>query len=234
MYTSVQCPKHSYSHWDAREEALGIEERLLGRRSFPKFSASNLVEMVLVAVKIPDIALGGSVPLELSSFLLPSQWNLIVTHIQDAHRDGTFWKVRTLNILLFGGSQVLSVVDDAILFNTDLIVVTADAAYLDRTNTAELLPKNPSDSGGRLSRSTSRAKSAAGTSGDNYVGMTDNPLSNTSTPTSSTGSKRLMAITVPDTAGPGSVLTVSAPDGTLLSVVVPHNAEPGANITVQY
>lgn len=151
--------------------------------------------MVVVAVKIPDIALGGSVPLELSSFLLPSQWNLIVTHIQDAHRDATFWsccieiavcvlfvfpcvflchpccstaftlenihryihtpyicgihilyytlwacityvipshvsyitnvcrKVRTLNILLFGGSAVLSVMDDSILFNTDLIVV---------------------------------------------------------------------------------------------------------------
>lgn len=47
--------------------------------------------MVVVAVKITDIILGGGVPIELSSSILPSQWNVIVTSIQDAHRDANFW-----------------------------------------------------------------------------------------------------------------------------------------------
>lgn len=47
--------------------------------------------MVVVAVKITDIILGGGVPIELANFILPSQWSIIVQNIQEAHRDANFW-----------------------------------------------------------------------------------------------------------------------------------------------
>lgn len=132
-------------------------------------------------------------------------------------------KINSLNILLFGGSPVLSELDGSILFNTDFIYVpTADAAYVDRTNTAEFVSKLSLDntssrypvSSVQPVRANAQPPGALGDQ-SNYVAVTS-PLA---TPTPSNGSsKRMMAITVPPTAGPGSVLTVSAPDGTLISV----------------
>lgn len=154
---------------------------------------------------------------------------------------------------------MLSELDGSILFNTEFIYVpTAEAAYVDRTNTAEFMSKSSGDSSGsRLAsaqpvRVNARPPGATGDQADYQGGLaTSNPMSVTVTPSNS--NKRMMIITVPATAGPGSVLTVSAPDGTLLSVrhpfpckhavlltlchaqvVVPHTAEPGASITVQY
>jgi hypothetical protein len=47
--------------------------------------------MVVVAVKIEDILLGGGVPLELTSYILPSQWVLITDAIHSAFQDANFW-----------------------------------------------------------------------------------------------------------------------------------------------
>lgn len=110
------------------------------------------------------------------------------------------------------------------LFNTDFIYVpTAEAAYVDRTNTADLVSVKSTD--GSLSRGnstqpvrvTAKPPGALGSDQSDYIAVS-NPMSTSMTPNNS--SKRMMAITVPATAGPGSVLTVSAPDGTLLSVSI--------------
>eukprot|EP00597_Dinobryon_sp_UTEXLB2267_P000001 CAMPEP_0170057668 /NCGR_PEP_ID=MMETSP0019_2-20121128/579_1 /TAXON_ID=98059 /ORGANISM="Dinobryon sp., Strain UTEXLB2267" /LENGTH=85 /DNA_ID=CAMNT_0010262415 /DNA_START=363 /DNA_END=620 /DNA_ORIENTATION=+ len=45
---------------------------------------------------------------------------------------------------------------------------------------------------------------------------------------------RSMYVVIPTNAGPGSVLTVVAPNGTKLSVVCPSNAAPGSQILVNY
>eukprot|EP01039_Chlorochromonas_danica_P004145 gene4144-4550_t len=141
-------------------------------------------------------------------------------------------KIMHLNSILFNDAPVLSEMDGCILFNTDLIYVpTAEAAYVDRTNTAEFVTKVSGDNAGTRVAS---AQPVRGSVANPDVSRDQSGYVSSPMLSSSTSGKRMMLITVPPTAGPGSVLTVSAPDGSLLSVVVPHTAAPGASITVQY
>lgn len=46
--------------------------------------------MVLIAVRVSDMLKHGGVPMELSQFILASQWRVIVDGIETAQRDAVF------------------------------------------------------------------------------------------------------------------------------------------------
>lgn len=47
--------------------------------------------MVVVAVRIDDMLLRGGVPLELTNYILPSQWQQITNAVVTSFEEGTFW-----------------------------------------------------------------------------------------------------------------------------------------------
>lgn len=118
-----------------------------------------------------------------------------------------FRKVTQLNNLLFDGYPVMAVRDTNILFETDLIRIQ-EAVYVDRTNTGEYLGKTLSSSGA-TSPLQYPVATAESVNAETYVAMPS------AVPVTS---GRTLIVRVPPNAGPGSVLSVTAPDGTLLSV----------------
>jgi hypothetical protein len=100
-----------------------------------------------------------------------------------------------------------------ILFNTDFI--RTETVYIDRTNTGEY-PKSESE----LATVTIVPPGNVQGPGQyqdhsDYVAVA-NPLGDRSPRNNK--DKQTMVVTVPPNAGPGSVLTVSAPNGSVLSV----------------
>lgn len=96
--------------------------------------------------------------------------------------------------------------DTNILFETDLIRIQ-EAVYVDRTNTGEFYGRALSS--GANSPLQYPVATAENVNGETYVAMPS------AVPVTS---GRTLIVRVPPNAGPGSVLSVTAPDGTLLSV----------------
>lgn len=119
-----------------------------------------------------------------------------------------FRKVTQLNNLLFDGYPVMVVRDTNILFETDLIRIQ-EAVYVDRTNTGEFYGRALSS--GATSPLQYPVATAENVNAETYVAMPS------AVPVTS---GRTLIVRVPPNAGPGSVLSVTAPDGTLLSVRV--------------
>eukprot|EP01040_Poterioochromonas_malhamensis_P015453 gene15453-17294_t len=216
--------------------------------------------MVLVAVRLDDILNRGSTPIELVHYITPLQWNIITQEVQNAFTEANFWsccceiticviflfpfifcchpcntalimkprldsKLKQINATMFGGRPVLRELNGNVLFNTEMIAV--DTIYVDRTNTGEY-----SKSGEIAQVAIISLNNVQQPSNDGYVAIAS-PLNHTGT-NAIPEKKQTMVVTVPPNAGPGSVLTVSAPNGSVLSVVVPQNSGPGRDIVVQY
>lgn len=110
---------------------------------------------------------------------------------------------------MFGGRPVLRELNGNVLFNTEMIAV--DTIYVDRTNTGEY-----SKSGEIAQVAIISLNNVQQPSNDGYVAIAS-PLNHTGT-NAIPEKKQTMVVTVPPNAGPGSVLTVSAPNGSVLSV----------------
>lgn len=95
-----------------------------------------------------------------------------------------------------------------VIFETDLICT--EPVYVDRTNTGDY---SYNKSGEGVSSPVQHAVPISGDYGHNgpYVAVTANPV--TQQPAS-----QFMIVQVPLDAGPGSVLSVTAPNGLVLSV----------------
>lgn len=98
--------------------------------------------------------------------------------------------------------------DGNILFETDLIRIQ-EAVYVDRTNTGEYFGKALSTSATASPLQVPIA-TATNVNSEAYVAMPS------AVPVQQQG--RTVVVRVPANAGPGSVLSVTTPDGTLLSV----------------
>lgn len=127
-----------------------------------------------------------------------------------------FRKVQQLNNSLFDGYPVLMERDGTILFETDMIRLN-ETVYVDRTNTGEYNGKTLSTSAYNSPLHAVTAQPVDATN-ENYVSMANAvPVQNV----------RTLLVRVPNNAGHGSVLSVTAPDGSMLSVSditisVPH------------
>jgi hypothetical protein len=118
---------------------------------------------------------------------------------------------------MFGGRQVLRADGGNVIFNTDLI--TLETVYIDRTNTSDFSHKS--------NLGIPSATVITQPHNDNYVAIVS-PMNDGNTNNvnhhhhhhNSHSQKQTMIVTVPPNAGPGSVLTVSAPNGSVLSVRV--------------
>jgi hypothetical protein len=120
---------------------------------------------------------------------------------------------------MFGGRQVLRADGGNVIFNTDLIML--ETVYIDRTNTTDFSHKS--------NMGIPSATVITQPHNDNYVAivspMNDGGNSNNANPLHhhhhghNNSQKQTMIVTVPPNAGPGSVLTVSAPNGSVLSVL---------------
>lgn len=110
-----------------------------------------------------------------------------------------------LNQSMFNGSPVLTELDGNILINTDYIQL--ETVYIDRTNTGEYMTGGKSSNSGVNPSPIAQAVLISPEAGEGYVNVSvANPV------------RQSMMVTVPPNAGPGSVLTVSAPNGTVISV----------------
>ena len=114
---------------------------------------------------------------------------------------------------MFGGRPVLRELNGNVLFNTDLI--TLETVYIDRTNTGEY-----SKSGELAQVAIITPNNINQPSDDGYVAIAS-PVHRTGSNNAASEKKQTMVVTVPPNAGPGSVLTVSAPNGSVLSVRPP-------------
>lgn len=117
---------------------------------------------------------------------------------------------------MFGNQPVLSRRDDAIVFDTDHIQnANLQEVYVDRTNTSDFAyRKQPGASGNRATyvtavRVESGNNTSSATTDDQYIPIA-NPIP--------AGAQKVMMVKVPNNAGPGSVLSVTAPDGSTLTV----------------
>lgn len=107
-------------------------------------------------------------------------------------------KLSELNTALFNGLPVISESDGNILFNTAYLS-NIETVYLDRTNASiEYLNSSGVKGPGHYQDQS------------NYVAI--------SNPVVGQVAMRTMLVKVPPNAGPGSVITVTAPTGNILSV----------------
>lgn len=146
--------------------------------------------------------------------------------------------IKDLNIRVFNGQPVLSVNGDTVAVNTDLVSLgNSQNIYICRTNTADISPIHTTVASQATSTEPYNAQPAipvaAATTGlastadhNGYVEVVASPVS--------AQTVQNLRVRIPPGAGPGSVLTVAAPNGTTLSVVAPPGAYPGQEIIVKY
>ena len=125
-------------------------------------------------------------------------------------------KLSRLNTILFHGQPVLYESAGIITIDTGLILLgNTEAHYVARTNdyaeayTRAYVVQRPSNQ----DQTT-------------YVAVVASPVA--------VPQPKSMIITVPQGAGPGSVLTVATPSGSTVTVVVPEGTHAGQDMVVQY
>ena len=142
--------------------------------------------------------------------------------------------MRELNAQLFQGQPVLSIIEGNVFINTDYILIGNHSnQYISRTftndsSTFNVLNKDNNSISSTGSGNIPLATTVQGPSGyadqSNYIEVIASPVE----------AVRNIVVTIPHGAGPGSILTVAAPNGTTISVVAPPGSYPGKEILVQY
>lgn len=138
----------------------------------------------------------------------------------DRFVNADFRRLKDLNNILFQGQPVLSVMEGNVYVNTDYIMMgSTQSQYVNRSNTGDsstfnaIMNKENFSIGSNSSVNSGSIKATvvgSHANQDNYVEVFATPVIEDTV--------KSIIVTIPPGAGPGSVLTVVAPNGTTISV----------------
>eukprot|EP01036_Dinobryon_divergens_P032362 gene32362-41929_t len=161
-------------------------------------------------------------PRELEGVIMPTQWATICAEMDASKSQATMMSCCTEL-----GQPVLAYSSGILTVNTDYLAQAQVVVFTTRSNptVTNIMHTKVEDASCHPPMAAVHGPVSAYDNTASYVEVVASPVA---------VETRSMYVVIPSNAGPGSVLTVVAPNGAKLTVVCPPDTHPGSQILVNY